>query len=1163
MTRRATLLRTFALLALLLVAALAAGGAWLLGTQQGLAWALARIGEASAGKLLVEDPQGTLGGGLSVKRLRYADGATHLEARDVRLRVSLLSVVLLRPEIAQLECRELELVLPQAGGAAAVPQSLALPTRVYIDRLRIGTLRVTSGADTTMLRDLRLAYRFSRGRHRVDRLHVEYEGVTLEGRAALRASRPFAASGHLSLAGTRAGVPFSAQLELSGELAQLGVHARAEAKSAVAEASATLRPLDGLPPEALSIQARELDLHAFDPALPRTRLRISATLARRGPALEGRVSAENALPGLPAAGRLPLTSLEAGLWTDLRKIELTGLAARLGAAGSLAGRLALDAAMNLDARLELSRIDLSQLGNLPASALTGEATLAGSLAGERRMRVEFSLERSQLAGRALTGGGRVLLAGERLADSSLALAYSGASIGIDGPFGRPDDHLKLRIEASDLSTIAPSSAGHAKLSGELSGGWQKPVATLQATGADLALGSNVAAKSLELAAQLAADPSQPLRISASAAGVKARGVRAERLSVRIDGTRLRHAIAIAAQGEALDFAARLEGALRGTTEWHGTLLAASNRGALPFALEGPAAISIAPRRAELRSLLARFEQGRVQVSELRWEDGRLASSGTLRQLAVVPLLRLAGWTTPLEGKLALGAEWSLTAAPRLNGSFRLWREDGDVAIAGPPPLELGLNALEVTGKVVEGRLEAKGGFQATTGKGSIALRLEPQPGGAGFPYSADSPLDARVDAQLASLAPFAILIDRSARIDGTLNATLEASGTLGRPAFSGGLEGDGIRYARPPDGIDLVDGRLRARLAGNELHVSQLAISGAAGGSFTAQGTLASGEAQRAAITWRAEKLVLLNRPDQRLVLSGQGAAAMDHRRLSFSGALRVDSGFFSFEAVSLPQLGDDVVVAGREPPAPRERRIGRKENPSPVDVDLELDLGSDLRIRGRGLDTGLVGKVHVRTDEDGVLIGKGTVRTVRGTVVAYGTRLQIERGRLIFDGPINKPTLDIVAMRRNQEVEAGVAVSGTVQNPTVRLVSEPPVSDGEALSWLVLGRAPGTASGGDIAMLQTAASALLGSDSIGASDSLTRALGIDSISVGGRGELGNQFVAIGKRVNDRVTVLYEQGLGGTASVLRLDFELSRRWALSASTGQQSDVGVRFRYSFR
>jgi translocation and assembly module TamB len=288
----------------------------------------------------------------------------------------------------------------------------------------------------------------------------------------------------------------------------------------------------------------------------------------------------------------------------------------------------------------------------------------------------------------------------------------------------------------------------------------------------------------------------------------------------------------------------------------------------------------------------------------------------------------------------------------------------------------------------------------------------------------------------------------------------------------------------------------------------------------------------------------------------------MEHRRLSFSGALRADSGFFSFQPVALPKLGDDVVVAGREQRAPIERRIGHKQNPSPVDLDFELDLGQDLRIRGRGLDTGLAGKVRVRTDEKGVLIGEGEVRAVRGTVTAYGTQLEIEHGRLIFDGPVNRPSLDILAMRRDQQVEAGVAVTGTLQKPTVRLVSEPPVPEGEALSWLVLGRAPGSASGADIGMLRTAAGALLGQESPGGPNAIAQRLGIDSISVGTRSTLGSEFVAVGKRINDRMSVIYEQGIGATASALRLDFDLSRHWALSATGGQQSGVGLRFRYSF-
>ena len=1116
-------LRLFVALAAAALVALIGAGAWLLGTQQGLAWALARASEASGGKLVIEQPQGTLGGGLTLARLRWAEGAARIEARAVRLRVSPLSLVLLRPDLAQLDCSELELVLPEGAGSAALPESLALPLRVHVARLQVGTLRVVRGAQAFMLRDLRLAYGYGHGLHRIERLHLVLQGVTLAGSAALGAAPPFAASGALELAGAYAGVPFAAELGISGNLRELGLELSARAKGAHAEGRAALRLLEGLPPQSLSLRVRELDLHAFNAALPRTRVAFSASLERRGEALVGPLEAENAL-----AGRVPAGSLRSVLRTDLRSVELEDLAAELGALGSVAGSVSLDGSLNFGARLRFARVDLARLGDLPASALSGEATLAGALRGARRLRLEFNLAPSELAGRPLSGGGHVRLAGERIAESSLALRYAGASLDARGAFGRPDDRFKLRIEAPELAALTPELSGRATLEGTLYGGWRGPAVSLTATASDIAFGSQ----------------------------------RAERVHVRVDGTPARHAIELAAQGKALDFSARIEGALRGTSDWRGTLVSARNRGALPFELEAPAALSVAPRRFALESLALRLEHGRLRMAELRWDDGRLASTGELSGVAVVPLLRLAGSAGPLEGGLTLGAQWSVSAAPHASGTFRLWREGGDLAIGTAPPLALGLSALEINGELVAGRLEAKGSFAARSGRGEVALRLEPGTGGAPFPYTADSRLDARLDAQLESLAPVGALIDRTARIDGKLVATLEARGTLAQPAWSGGIEGEGLSYARPPDGIYLTNGRLRARLDGDRVQLTELTIASASGGSFAAQGTLARGESERATITWRADKLALLERPDQRLVLSGQGAAAMTGRRLSFSGSLRADSGFFSFDTSALPRLGEDVMVAGRAPPERKEQRIGRKENPSPVDVDLQLDLGRELRIQGRGIDASLAGKVHVHTNEAGVLIAEGTVHAVRGTVTAYGTRLAIERGRLIFDGPLNKPSLDIVAMRRNQEVEAGVAVSGTLQNPVVRIVSEPQVPEGEALSWLVLGRAPGAGSGADLAMLQTAAGALLGRGPAGAERSLAQTLGVDSISVGAGGDLGGRFVTVGKRVNDRTMVLFEQSLGGTASVLRLDFELSRLWSLSASTGQQSDVGLRFRYSF-
>ena len=202
-------------------------------------------------------------------------------------------------------------------------------------------------------------------------------------------------------------------------------------------------------------------------------------------------------------------------------------------------------------------------------------------------------------------------------------------------------------------------------------------------------------------------------------------------------------------------------------------------------------------------------------------------------------------------------------------------------------------------------------------------------------------------------------------------------------------------------------------------------------------------------------------------------------------------------------------------------------------------------------------------TGAAGALFAKGTVRAVRGTYTAFGQKLALERGSLIFAGPIDNPTLDIRAMRRISAVEAGVEVAGTLNSPFVRVVSEPPMPENEALSWLVLGRGPGDAMGGDLSMLPLAAAALLGQgDGESPTTGVARTFGLDSIGMRGGTGLGSQFVTFGKRISDDIYVVYEQSLGATANVLKLEFNLSRRVLLRAETGEISAIGMFYRWAF-
>ena len=91
-------------------------------------------------------------------------------------------------------------------------------------------------------------------------------------------------------------------------------------------------------------------------------------------------------------------------------------------------------------------------------------------------------------------------------------------------------------------------------------------------------------------------------------------------------------------------------------------------------------------------------------------------------------------------------------------------------------------------------------------------------------------------------------------------------------------------------------------------------------------------------------------------------------------------------------------------------------------------------------------------------------------------------------------PGINILAMRRNQQVEAGVQVTGTVDAPVAKLISEPSVPDNEKLSWLLFGH--GTDQGNNLGQqsAMTTALALLGNTQ---GKRIAQTFGLDEFSIG------------------------------------------------------------------
>jgi translocation and assembly module TamB len=303
---------------------------------------------------------------------------------------------------------------------------------------------------------------------------------------------------------------------------------------------------------------------------------------------------------------------------------------------------------------------------------------------------------------------------------------------------------------------------------------------------------------------------------------------------------------------------------------------------------------------------------------------------------------------------------------------------------------------------------------------------------------------------------------------------------------------------------------------------------------------------------------------DRQVDLSGSGNVRLEATRIALAGRFTVDEGLVDLGRGEAPELSKDVRVVdgptpGRPPPKPAAPGTSRTKPQRGVEMDVRVDLGSKLRVRGKGVNTLLAGDLRLSAP-GGELEIDGTVRTVQGTYEAYGEKLAIERGLITFVGPLANPRLDIQAIRSDlRDVEVGVAITGTAQNPRVRLVSTPEMSELDKLSWLTLGRSSTGLASDQTAILQRAALALLaGQRGSAGGEGIAKRLGLDQISVGrgASGGLSDAVVSLGKQVSERFYVGYTQSLDATGGGFELIYKIARRFTLRVQTGEATAIDL-------
>jgi translocation and assembly module TamB len=574
-----------------------------------------------------------------------------------------------------------------------------------------------------------------------------------------------------------------------------------------------------------------------------------------------------------------------------------------------------------------------------------------------------------------------------------------------------------------------------------------------------------------------------------------------------------------------------------------------------------------PLRAALSPGRANLIGATLALREARWQAGTRHPVFAL-DAELEPLL-IAPWLVHWRSEAGFGGDLRVKARAQLRRSgdafaaeVVLERADGDLAVTNDGDTQvLGLTDLRLA-------LAAQGGTwhftQAAAGAnlgvlaGAQSMRLDPA---ATWP-APDTPMQGVLEWQVADLGVWAPFTPPGWRVAGRLRTSAAIGGRFGAPEIEGRLEGAGLAVRNLLQGVDLRDGELALSLRGADARVERFVFKGGEG-ELRLAGGATLGARPRAQLTMQAERFRLLGRADRRVVASGEATLALDARSLALDGRLAIDEGLIDIARGEAPSLDADVTVRGgrfaaRPPPEPAAEAAPAARPPAaPRDlrVAVALDLGSQLRLRGRGLDTQLAGKVAISAP-GGRLAIRGDISALDGTYAAYGQKLEIERGALRFLGEPENPRLDILAVRPNLDVKVGVQISGTAQSPRVRLASEPEMSEYDKLSWLVLGRASDSLARADTALLQRAALALLAGEGQSPDAALLGQLGIDEFSVrqNESGEVRETVVTLGKQLSRRWYLGYERSVNSTTGTWQLIYRAAQRFTLRAQSGAENSL---------
>ncbi len=858
---------------------------------------------------------------------------------------------------------------------------------------------------------------------------------------------------------------------------------------------------------------------------------------------------------LSGQGQIETPLSATGTWTlaahgEARTITIDELTAQLGdGRGSARGTVDWGKVPGLHLQVSLRGADPGALWR----DATGQLDADGSVALQKGTGFALTLDSlsGKLRGQPVSGHGSVRYASGAWRIDTLMLAAGDAHFTATGEIAERAT-VQWNLEAPQLGTAIPGWSGSLRGTGRVTGSAATPMFEGELYGAKLSL-PGMTADVLEGSWSIDVSGRAPSRAHVEATTLVVGGRRLDTATIDGKGPIGQHAIDIALRSGDAHADVGLTGDWK-NGEWHGRLerldldAPATDR----WSLVEPVPVLVSASRVQLDQTC--LQAGASQSCfNGEWRSPHTwAAKASLEQMPLAVIAPALPQAFGYRGKVAGDLDVKGTGSVLSSVAANLTLDAGTITKGDPPQHLLGWDRVHAEATLAGDRLVLKSSVALGGDAGEVTLDASLH--SADLSDVARAPLEGRIAGLVMNVPLVKALSPDLAELRGETRLDLRISGTLLQPEIYGDASIQHGAAAVPRFGVSLHDVMLAVHGDGRTLNFDGEAQSGKGKVVFTGQlAPDAQGWQGNATISGQDFRLVELPEitgdisPDVRITLNGrnvrvEGDVSVPRANVAprdFAGAVRISP---------------DAVVVG--PTAETQ-----EQSPWLLDAQLRLVLGADVTFHGFGLDADIGGSV-VATDKPGLpTTGSGELNVVQGTYTAYGRQLTIDHGRLLFNGGlIDNPALDARASRHLEAQSVGVDVRGTLRKPELRLYSDPPLSQSDALAYLLIGRPVGSLSGGEQAELADTTRQIGISGAGFLAQTVGRRIGtevgIEEIGVGEENREERTALFIGKYLSPKLYIGYGVGLFETVNTWRVRYFLTPRLLLQAESGQEHSADV-------